>query len=85
MRESCWKLHGQLPDFFKGNGGRWGNFGYKSQANLAENGGKQQEERFGQEMKLNKEKIDKLKKVHFQAGKTRGTVILLKRVSIPSP
>ena len=84
-RETCWKLHGKPLNLFKRNGGKGVNSGYKSRANLAENGGKQQEERFGQEMKLNKEKIDKLKKVHFQAGKTRGTVILLKRVSIPSP
>ena len=84
-RETCWKLHGKPLNFFKGNGDKGVNSGYKSRANLAENGGKQQEESFGQEMKLNKEEIDKLKKVHFQAGKTRGTVILLKRVSIPSP
>ena len=84
-RETCWKLHGKPLNLFKRNGGKGVNSGYKSRANLAENGGKQQEESFGQEMTLNKEKIDKLKKVHFQAGKTRGTVILLKQVSIPSP
>ena len=29
-RETCWKLHGKPLNFFKGNGGKEVNFGYKS-------------------------------------------------------
>ena len=39
-RETCWKLHGKPLNFFKGNGGKGVNSGYKSQTNLVEIGGK---------------------------------------------
>ncbi|RVW87597.1 hypothetical protein CK203_041155 [Vitis vinifera] len=68
-----------------GNGGKGVNSGHKSQANLAEIGGKQQEESFGQEMELNKEEIDKLKRFISKLENMRDIVILLKQVSIPSP
>ena len=71
-RETCWKLHGKPLNFFKGNGGKGVNSGYKSQANLAEIGGKQQEENFGQEMELNKEEIDKLKRFISKLEKPEG-------------
>ncbi|RVW66265.1 Retrovirus-related Pol polyprotein from transposon RE1 [Vitis vinifera] len=71
-RETCWKLHGKPLNFFKGNGGKGVNYGYKSQANLAEIGGKQQEESFGQEMELNKEEIDKLKRFISKLEKPEG-------------
>ena len=71
-RETCWKLHGKPLNFFKGNGGKGVNSGHKSQANLAEIGGKQQEESFGQEMELNKEEIDKLKRFISKLEKHEG-------------
>ena len=36
-RETCWKLHGKPLNFFKGNGDKGVNSGYKSQVHLAEN------------------------------------------------
>ena len=71
-RETCWKLHGKPLNFFKGNGGKGVNSGHKSQANLAEIGGKQQEESFGQEMELNKEEIDKRKRFISKLEKHEG-------------
>ena len=71
-RETCWKLHGKPLNFFKGNGDKGVNSGYKSQVNLAENWGKQQEESFGQEMELNKEEIDNLKWFIFKLEKPEG-------------
>ena len=55
-----------------GSGGKGVNSGYKSQANLAEIGGKQQEESFGQEMELNMEEIDKLKRFISKLEKPEG-------------
>ncbi|RVW55090.1 hypothetical protein CK203_067093 [Vitis vinifera] len=71
-RETCRKLHGKPLNFFKGSGGKGVNSGYKSQANLAEIGGKQQEESFGQEMELNMEEIDKLKRFNSKLEKPEG-------------
>ena len=71
-RETWWKLQGKPLNFFKGNGGKGVNSGHKSQANLAEIGGKQQEESFGQEMELNKEEIDKLKRFISKLEKHEG-------------
>ncbi|RVW33926.1 hypothetical protein CK203_082923 [Vitis vinifera] len=62
----------QAPKFLQGEWGKGVNSGHKSQANLAEIGGKQQEESFGQEMELNKEEIDKLKRFISKLEKHEG-------------
>ena len=71
-RETCWKLYSKSLNFFKGNGGKGVNSGYKLQVNLTENGEKQHKESFGQEMELNKEEINKLKRFISKIGKPEG-------------